>query len=261
MEIIIQPDARAAVSLCARILDRRLREKPHLVLGLATGRTMEPLYAELVRRHQQERLDFSRVTTFNLDEYIGLPPSHPQSYRHYMNDHLFDHVNIDQRYTHLPDGIAADIPAACANYERLIKDAGGIDLQVLGIGLDGHIGFNEPGSSLRSVTRHKSLTPKTMAQNQPLFAKPGQMPTEALTMGMGTILEARYCLMLVTGAAKADIIARALEGPITSMVTASAMQIHPNFAVVLDGPAAANFQLRDYYRWAYEHKPAWQKLD
>jgi glucosamine-6-phosphate deaminase len=261
MEIIVMPDARAAVSLCARIMARRLREQPDLVLGLATGRTMEPLYAELVRLHRQERLDFSRVTTFNLDEYIGLPPSHPQSYRNYMNRHLFSQVNVDRHRTHLPDGMAADIPAACADYERLIKDAGGIDVQLLGIGMDGHIGFNEPGSSLRSVTRHKSLTPKTMAQNQPLFANPAEMPTEALTMGMGTILEARYCLMLVTGAAKADIVARALEGPITSMVTASAMQLHPSFAVVLDEPAAANLQLRDYYRWAYEHKPAWQKLD
>jgi glucosamine-6-phosphate deaminase len=261
MEIVIQPDPGAAASLGARIVARRLREQPDLVLGLATGRTMEPLYAELVRQHRQAGLDFSGATTFNLDEYLGLPPSHPQSYRHYMARHLFSQVNLEPRRTHLPDGMAADIPAACAAYERLIQDAGGIDVQVLGIGLDGHVGFNEPGSSLRSLTRHKTLAPKTLEQNRPLFANPAAMPTEALTMGMGTILAARYCLLLATGAAKAAIVARALEGPITAMVTASAMQLHPNFTVVLDEAAAARLQLQDYYRWAYAHKPAWQQLD
>ncbi len=261
MEVIIQPDATAAVALCGRIMARRIRETPALVLGLATGRTMEPLYADLVRRHQDAGLCFKQVTTFNLDEYVGLPPEHPQSYRYYMNEHLFDRVDIDKANTHLPDGMASDIPAACAAYEQRIKDAGGIDLQLLGIGSDGHVGFNEPGSSLRSITRHKTLNEKTVEQNSPLFERAEDMPTDALTMGMGTILAARYCLMLVTGADKAGIVARALEGPVTSMVTASAMQLHPDFAVILDAAAAAELQLYDYYKWAYDHKPEWQRLD
>jgi glucosamine-6-phosphate deaminase len=261
MEVIIRPDQQAAIRLCSRIIARRIREKPDLVLGLATGRTMEPLYAELVRLHREEQLSFSSVTTFNLDEYIGLPAEHPQSYRFYMNQHLLSQVDIDPRFTYLPDGMASDIPAACEAYERLIGEVGGIELQLLGIGNDGHIGFNEPGSSLRSVTRHKTLNAKTIAQNRTLFPNPEDMPTDALTMGLGTIFKARYCLMLVTGASKADIVARALEGPVTSMVTASAMQFHPDFAVILDEPAAATLQLRDYHRWAYDHKPAWQRLD
>jgi glucosamine-6-phosphate deaminase len=211
--------------------------------------------------HRQAGLDFSQVTTFNLDEYVGLPPEHPQSYRYYMQHHLFDHINIEPHHTHLPDGAAADIPAACREYEQQIAEVGGIDLQLLGIGMDGHVGFNEPGSSLRSVTRLKTLTRQTVEQNRPLFTNPDEMPLHALTMGMGTILQARYCLMLVTGAAKADIVAQALEGPITAMVTASAMQLHPSFAVILDTPAAAKLRLRDYYHWAFDQKPPWEKLD
>ena len=212
MEVIIQSVQLAAIQLCSRIIARRIREKPNLVLGLATGRTMEPLYTELVRLHREQQLSFNRVTTFNLDEYVGLPAHHPQSYRCYMDQHLFSEVDIDSHRTYLPDGMAEDIPAACAAYENLIIAAGGIDLQLLGLGNDGHIGFNEPGSSLCSVTRHKTLNAKTIAQNQPLFPNPQEMPCDALTMGMGTILKARHCLLLVTGAEKAAIVTRHLKG-------------------------------------------------
>jgi glucosamine-6-phosphate deaminase len=261
MEVIIQPNQLAGIQLCSRIIARRIREKPELVLGLATGRTMEPLYAELVRLYREQQLSFSRVTTFNLDEYIGLPAQHPQSYDFYMNKHLFSQVDSDPRLTHLPDGMTKDIPAACTAYENLIAAAGGIDLQLLGLGNDGHIGFNEPGSSLGSLTRHKTLSAETIAQNQPLFPNPQEMPRDALTMGMGTILRARHCLLLVDGAEKAGIVARALEGPVTCMVTASALQLHPQVTVILDEAAAADLQLRDYHLWAYVHKPSWQRLD
>ncbi len=261
MEVIIQPTHEDAVGFCARMLARRIREKPDIVLGLATGRTMEPLYTQLVTMHQNEGLDFSRVTTFNLDEYIGLPPEHEQSYRYYMNHHLFNHVNINQANTHLPNGMAEDIAAECVDYEKRIVEVGGIDLQLLGIGEDGHIGFNEPISSLRSRTRNKTLTKETIAQNSPFFSEPSLMPVQALTVGVGTIMEARYCLMLATGEDKAQIIAQAIEGPITAMVTASALQLHPHCAVIVDEAAAARLKMHDYYLWAFETKPDWEKLD
>lgn len=206
MEVIIQKDRKAAINLASQIIAKAIREMPGIVLGLATGRTMETLYAELVRLHQAEKLDFSLVRTFNLDEYIGLPPTHPASYRYYMNNHLFNHVNIDLRNTHLPNGIASDLDAEGPYYETEINHCGGIDLQLLGIGRSGHIGFNEPLSSLRSRTRQKALTPITLAQSIPLFDKPEDMPHRAFTMGVGTICEARRILMLVTGSEKADIL-------------------------------------------------------
>ena len=260
MEVIVKADRAEAAHVCAAAITRQIREHEAFGLGLATGRTVEPVYAELVRRHRDDGLSFAQTTTFNLDEYIGLPPTHPQSYRYYMNHHLFDQVDIDPTATHLPDGMAEDIARECQRYEDAIHQAGGIDLQLLGIGSDGHIGFNEPGSSLQSVTRHKTLNQDTIEQNQPLFDNPDDMPFDALTMGMGTIMNARHCLMLATGAAKAGIVAQALEGPVTAMVTASALQMHPLVTVVLDEDAAAELQLLDYHRWAYERKPDWQRL-
>ena len=162
MEVIIQPNQEAAASLVSRIVAHDLRANPHLVLGLATGSTMECVYRHLVRMHKTEKLDFSLCSTFNLDEYVGLFPSDPNSYRHYMNHHLFNQVNIDPRNTHLPNGLATDLDAECRQYEALMHRFGGIDLQLLGIGKSGHIGFNEPLSALRSRTRVKALTPTTM---------------------------------------------------------------------------------------------------
>lgn len=257
MEVIIQPDAAAAARLVAAIIDRELRADPSLVLGLATGATMEPVYAEWVRRHREKGLDFSLCRTFNLDEYVGLSPEDPHSYHAFMHERLFAKVNIDPRNTHLPNGMADDLSAECKAYERAIKDCGGIDLQLLGIGRVGHIGFNEPLSALMSRTRDKALTPETIEQNAPYFEKPDDMPRRALTMGVGTILDARRLLTLVTGVEKAAILAKAVEGPITSMVTASALQLHPRCTVVVDEPAAAHLQGQAYYRWIFENEPEW----
>jgi len=258
MEVIIQPTKDGAASLVSRIIGRELRMNAHLVLGLATGKTMECVYRHLVRMHREQHLDFSLCSTFNLDEYVGLFPSDPNSYRHYMNHHLFRHVNVDIRNTHLPNGMADDLDAECRNYEALIKRFGGIDLQLLGIGKAGHIGFNEPLSALHSRTRVKALTPTTLKQNATFFGGEQHMPRRAMTMGVGTIMEARRCILLATGDSKAAVIARAVEGPITSMVSASALQLHPRCTVVVDEEAAANLQEKDYYRWIFENEPEWQ---
>jgi glucosamine-6-phosphate deaminase len=243
MEIIIQPDAVAAADLVAQIIADALRSNPRLVLGLATGRTMESVYARLVRMHRDDRLDFSACRTFNLDEYIGLSESNRNSYRHYMNRHLFAHINIELSNTHLPNGMATNLAQECANYERLISESGGIDLQLLGVGQNGHLGFNEPLSAIQSRTRVQTLSPMTRTQNASLFPKPDQVPHRAITMGVGTILDCRRCVLLATGEEKAAIIAKAVEGPITSMVTATSLQMHPNCTIVLD--QAAGSQLKE----------------
>lgn len=258
MEVIIQPNADAAALLVARLIAKELRANPHLVLGFATGRTMESLYARLVRMHREERLDFSLCRTFNLDEYVGLSPDDPHSYRQYMHRHLFGQVNLDPRNTHLPHGQAPDLDAECAHYEELIKKSGGIDLQLLGIGRAGHIGFNEPLSALRSRTRVKALTPVTLEQNAPMFGGTEHMPRRAITMGVGTILESRRCLLLATGVEKAAIMAKAVEGPITGMISATALQLHPRCTVVVDEAAASQMQEADYYRWIFANEPEWE---
>src|SRR5437867_3620846 len=246
MEVIIQPTKEAASSLIARIVARELRANPHLVLGLATGSTMEQVYRQLVRMHTEEKLDFSLCRTFNLDEYVGLFPSDPNSYRHYMNQHLFRHVNLDTRNTHLPNGLATDLDAECLRYEALIQRSGGIDLQLLGIGKAGHIGFNEPLSALRSRTRVKALTPTTIRQNAASFGGEERMPRRAITMGVGTILDSRRCLLLATGESKAEVIAKAVEGPITSMISATALQLHRHCTVIVDEAAASQLKEKDY---------------
>jgi glucosamine-6-phosphate deaminase len=260
MEVIIQPTEEAAAALVSRIVARELRANPHLVLGLATGQTMERVYRQLVAAHRDEKLDFSLCSTFNLDEYVGLAPSNATSYRHYMDEHLFNLVNLDPRNTHLPDGQAPDLEAECLRYEALIKRFGGIDLQLLGIGKAGHIGFNEPLSALRSRTRVKALTPVTLKQNARFFGGEQNMPRRAITMGVGTILECRRCVLLATGEAKAGIIAQAVEGPITSMISATALQLHPRCTVVVDDAAAARLAEQDYYRWVFANEPEWQEF-
>src|SRR5205814_3846546 len=177
---------------------------------------MESVYRVLAQMHRKEGLDFSLCSTFNLDEYVGLAPDDPHSYRHYMNEHLFRHVNIDPRNTHLPNGLAPDLEVECRSYEATMARFGGIDLQLLGIGRAGHIGFNEPLSALRSRTRVKALAPTTRDQNASMFGGSDKVPPRAITMGVGTILECRKCILMATGEAKADIIAKAVEGPITS---------------------------------------------
>ncbi len=259
MQVIIRPTAEAAIQLAARIIEKRIRQFPDTTLGLATGVTMERLYAILTDCHKNNGLDFSLVKTFNLDEYIGLSSTDECSYRYYMNQHLFNKVNIDLRNTHLPDGMASDLKIECEKYERKIKTVGGIDLQLLGIGKAGHIGFNEPLSALRSRTRDKSLTPMTIAQNSPLFKRSEDMPRRALTMGIGTILEARELLLIVTGKSKAEVLAKAVEGPITSMISASAIQLHERCTVIVDEAAAERLQAKDYYYWIFESEPEWEE--
>jgi glucosamine-6-phosphate deaminase len=258
MEVIIQSSAEQAAELAARLIAARLRSKPDLVLGLATGRTMESVYNRLAEMQRNEDLDFSRCRTFNLDEYIGIPAEDEHSYRYYMNHHLFHRVNIRLANTHLPNGMAADLRAEAVCYEHLIQEAGGIDLQLLGIGEAGHIGFNEPLSALRSRTREKALTPVTRQQNAGMFGgDPDKVPKRALTMGVGTILDSRELLLLATGKAKASILAKAVEGPITAMISASAMQLHPNCKVIVDEEAARELKERDYYHWIFHNEPEW----
>ncbi len=259
MEVIIQSSAMSAAGLAARIIAKELSQNPSLVLGLATGRTMESVYGLLVSMHRENGLDFSLCRTFNLDEYVGIPTEDKHSYRHYMNEHLFNNVNIDLRNTHLPDGATENLDAECARYEETIEYAGGIDLQLLGIGEDGHIGFNEPLSSLLSRTRVKALSPATIRQNGAMFGSPENMPRRAITMGVGTILESKRCILLATGSAKADIICKAVEGPITSMISASALQLHRRCTIILDEAAAGKLEGAEYYRWIFEHEPEWDE--
>ena len=261
MEVIIRPTAEQAAELVARLIAARLRSKPDLVLGLATGRTMERVYDRLVATQRKEGLDFSRCRTFNLDEYIGVPAEDDHSYRYYMNHHLFRRINIDLANTHIPNGMAADLTTETARYEYLIREVGGIDVQLLGIGEAGHIGFNEPLSALMSRTREKALTPMTRQQNAAMFGgDPDKVPKRALTMGVGTILDSRELLLLATGGAKASILAKAVEGPITAMISASAMQLHPNCKVIVDEEAARELKERDYYDWIFQNEPEWQEF-
>jgi glucosamine-6-phosphate deaminase len=260
MEIIIQPDVPAASRIGARLIARLIRQKPDAVLGLATGRSPIPLYAELARMNREEGLDFARVRTFNLDEFIGLPPEHPASYHTFMKTHLFDHINIPPSGIHIPDGTAPDIEHTCRAYEEKIRACGGIDLQVLGVGSDGHIGFNEPTSSLASRTRIKTLTDRTRMDNAADFGRPEDVPYHVLTMGIGTIMESRACLLLAFGRKKAKAVAASAEGPITAMVPASVLQMHPRAVVLLDEEAASELTRTEYYRWVFEHKPDWQKI-
>jgi len=261
MEIIIQNNADAGCVLGARIIARVVREKPDAVLGLATGRTPLQLYQELIRLHRDEGLDFSRVTTFNLDEYVGLPATHDQSYHWFMRENLFRHINIEPQRTHVPDGKAADLQAECRDYEKRIEAAGGIDLQLLGLGRNGHIGFNEPTGSLRSRTWIKILSEQTLRDNSAVFGDFEKMPHHAITMGVGTILDARRVLLLAFGPAKVRAVMEMIEGPLSAMCPASALQLHPRATILLDEASSAGLKYADHYRWVDQHKFDWQRHD
>lgn len=248
MLVILKRDNEEINLQAAQLIASAIKKKPSLTLGLATGNTMVGLYKHLAHLHKEERLDFSQVVTFNLDEYLGLPATHPQSYHHFMHENFFRHVNVPPRNIHIPDGgIRGDYDEYCASYERAIRDAGAIDLQLLGIGRNGHIGFNEPTSSLASRTRLKVLSQETLDDNAKSFGAGEDSPRCAITMGIGTILEARKIILLATGESKAAALAKAIEGPITSAVSASALQLHPDVTFILDGPAASQLMQRDYY--------------
>ncbi|HWL54390.1 MAG TPA: glucosamine-6-phosphate deaminase [Chthoniobacteraceae bacterium] len=259
MEVIITSDPESGAKTGARFIEKLVRTKPAATLGLATGSTPLGLYRELIRLHREAGLDFSGVTTFNLDEYVGLGADHPASYHHFMHEELFRHLNIPPGQIHIPDGTAGDIPAYCRKYEETIRAAGGIDLQLLGIGHDGHIGFNEPISSLASRTRLKTLTQGTIDANQRFFSSPGEVPRHVITMGVGTIMEAHVCLLLAFGEAKADAVAAMVEGPLTANVPASALQMHPHTTVIADEAAAKKLRRADYYRFVEANKPAFQR--
>jgi len=247
VRVVIERDAESVSRKAARLIADQVRRKPDCVLGLATGSTPLGTYRELIRLHREEALDFSHATTFNLDEYVGLGPTHPQSYRYFMQSNLFDHINVDASRTYVPDGRALDFEAACRLYEQRIKDAGGIDLQFLGIGADGHIAFNEPGSSLGSRTRLKTLTQETIRDNARFFGGEELVPRLAVTVGVGTILDARRCLLLAVGVGKAAAIRETIEGPVTAQITASALQLHREVIVVVDELAAKDLRRRAYY--------------
>ena len=248
MKIAIRPDAEAVAALAARLIAAQLTARPDSVLGLATGRTMERVYARLIALHDTSGLEVRSCTCFNLDEYIGLPPDDPRCYRRFMDRHLFDRLPVARDRIHVPDGTTADQAAEAARYEAAIRASGGIDLQLLGLGDTGHIGFNEPLSSFASRTRAVTLAPRTRAQNATLFdGDETAVPARAMTMGVATILEARRILLVVIGSAKAAILARAIEGPMTASISGSALQLHPDCLVLADEPAAAGLAERAFY--------------
>lgn len=244
MKILIFPDAATASAETARRILATLAAQPCAVLGLATGGTMKPVYEALRTALGQSPATF---TSFNLDEYVGLPSTHPQSYAYYMKTHLFDAVALPGTQAHLPRGDAPDPAAEATRYEAAIAAAGGIDLQLLGLGANGHIGFNEPTSSLASRTRIKTLTHKTVTDNARYFGPDEVVPRLAITMGIGTILDSRAILLLATGAGKRDAVARMIEGSISAACPATALQLHANVTVLIDEAAAGNLKLRDYY--------------
>ncbi len=260
MEVVIVsgPDEAGALvgGAIAALIDRR----PRAVLGLATGSSPVAVYRDLARRVAAGDLTLAGTRAFLLDEYIGLPRGHAQGYRTFIARELEQSVDLHPDAVAGPDAWAGDLLAACVAYEAAIADAGGVDLQLLGIGTDGHIGFNEPGSSLASRTRIKTLTDQTRADNARFFASLDAVPRHVITQGVGTILQAKHLVMLAFGAAKAEAVARAVEGPVTAMVPGSALQLHPHVTVVVDEPAAAGLSLGGYYRETWAHKPSWQGL-
>ena len=255
MEVVITETCEQMSQAAAREVAKTLNAKPNAVLGLPTGSTPLGLYKELVRMHKDEGLDFSQVTTFNLDEYAGLKQDHPQSYHRFMQENLFKHINIPRQNIYIPSGTTDNYLAFCQWYEQRIRDCGGIDLQVLGIGSDGHIAFNEPTSSLGSRTRIKTLAKQTIDDNARFFKAGEKVPTYAITMGVGTILEAHRIMLLANGEAKAEAVAGAIEGPVTSMNTASALQLHEDVLFFLDRPAAGKLKMTAYYEWIQANLP------
>lgn len=253
MLLVLQPDEEELGREAARMVANAVRRNPSVRLGLATGSTSLGMYKELVRLHKQEGLDFSGVVTFNLDEYLGLAAHHAQSFHCFMQQNFFLHVNVNPHNIHIPDGsISGNYEQYCCSYEQAISDAGGIDLQVLGIGRNGHVGFNEPTSSLGSRTRLKVLSKDTIEDNRKSFGPGEKIPECAITMGIGTILEAKRILLLASGASKATAIANAIEGPLTASVTASALQLHPDVTFIVDEEAGSQLKQKEYYRRVLE---------
>jgi len=250
VEIIILHSEEEVYKEVAERIISLVNRRPDAVLGLATGRTMLGIYEGLREAYQNGRVNFSSVVTVNLDEYLGISPDDPLSFHHYMGEHFFKHVNIKKENRLIPDPLPEDVEKECEDYEEAIKKRGGIDLQLLGIGKDGHIGFNEPSSSLQARTRVKTLTDETLMYN--FGGIDG--PRFAITMGIGTIMEAKEIVLVALGKEKAEAVSRAVEGPVTASCPASALQLHPVAKVILDKDAARLLKRKDYYRWVWEHK-------
>ncbi|PFG42573.1 glucosamine-6-phosphate deaminase [Isoptericola jiangsuensis] len=260
MEVVIAPAEELAV-LAADAIEALLRRRSDAVLGLATGSSPLKVYDELARRHAEEGLSFAQARGFMLDEYVGLDAEHPERYRNVIATEIAERVRWPAEQVQGPDGLAADLPAACAAYEEAIEAAGGVDLQILGIGTDGHIAFNEPGSSLASRTRIKTLTRQTRVDNARFFdGDVEKVPTHCLTQGLGTIMDARHLVLLATGRQKAEAVHQLVEGPVSALWPATVMQLHPHATVLVDEAAASRLQLADYYRQTYASKPSWQGL-
>ena len=260
MEVVIA-DEYTLAELAADAIERLLRTEAAPVIGLATGSSPLRIYDELTTRHKNEGLSFAHAQAFMLDEYVGIADDHPQRYRNVIDTEIATRVDFAEGAVHGPDGSADDLAAASADYERKIVGAGGIDLQILGIGTDGHVAFNEPGSSLASRTRVKSLTQQTRMDNARFFdGDVEQVPKLCLTQGMGTIMEAKHLVLVATGGNNAEAVHQMIEGPISAMWPATVLQMHQHVTVLLDEAAASRLQLGDYYRHAYENKPEWQNL-
>jgi glucosamine-6-phosphate deaminase len=261
MEVVILRDANEIGGVGADAVTALLGRNPAAVLGLATGSSPLAIYDELARRCEAGLISFRQARGFTLDEYVGLPAEHPQRYRTVIDEAFVSRVDFAPGAVQGPDGLAADIPAACAEYETAIRDAGGIDLQILGIGTDGHIAFNEPGSSLGSRTRIKTLTMQTRMDNARFFGGDVEaVPTHCLTQGLATIMEARHLILVATGRRKAEAVHYLVEGSVSALWPATILQLHPHVTVLLDEAAARRLQLVDYYRETYRSKPEWQGI-
>ncbi len=259
-EVVVVPDQEAAGALAAESILDLITRTPDAVLGLATGSTPLALYRALTAAVAASGVDVSRVRGFALDEYVGLPAGHPESYRSVITREVVEPVGLDPQRIHVPNGALEGIEHAGADYERAIVAAGGVDVQILGIGTDGHIGFNEPGSSFASLTRVKTLTEQTRRDNARFFPSESDVPVHCITQGLGTILRARHLILLAFGAGKAAAVAGAVEGPVSASNPGSAIQLHPHATVIVDEAAAAQLQNLDYYRYAWLNKPAWQGI-
>jgi glucosamine-6-phosphate deaminase len=256
MRVVILDNAQGVARYSADIICEQLRTDPASVLGLATGSTPLKLYRELINRHRNDKISFRKVSTFNLDEYLGLEEGHPQSYRQFMNRELFDHIDIDKANTHVPPGDAADPFKACEDYELSISESGGVDIQLLGIGRNGHIGFNEPTSCLTSRTRVKTLTRETIEDNARFFHEGEFQPHLSVTMGIGTIMDARRVILLATGESKAAAIKATVEGPVSAWCPASALQMHPATVLIIDEAAAGQLSDPGFFKHIEEENQA-----
>ncbi|MEV4992142.1 glucosamine-6-phosphate deaminase [Streptomyces niveus] len=260
MEVVIVQDAEVGGELIAETIANLLRRKHDALLGVATGSTPLPIYQALTAKVRSGALDASGARIAQLDEYVGLPAGHPESYRSVVLREVVEPLGLTEDAFMGPDGAAEDVQAACEAYDLALAQAGGVDLQLLGIGTDGHIGFNEPCSSLASRTRIKTLTRQTREDNARFFDSPDEVPHHVITQGIGTILEARHLVLLATGEGKAEAVAQTVEGPVAAVVPASALQLHPHATVVVDEAAASKLKLAEYFRATYASKPDWQGI-